>query len=384
MAQSKIKKRADGRYMTQVELDPGADGKRRRITIYGRTLKEVEAKKAEKLEEIRKGTLSSNEKATFGEVADKWLYYKRGQLGEKGIRQYNHYQSIVNNQLQPLQRRKVKELKQVDLDMILSEYAQKGKSRKTLIYIKQTASQVIEYAVENDLAFRNVFAKVKNPDAPVTERQPLTDEQIRLVTENWQDHRAGIGALIMLYCGLRRGELIPLTWADIDLTEKTISINKSVSTSSNIFTVKQGAKTAAGCRVVDIPDLIIPALKHAKEKSGSFLVFPDAEGAMLTNQGYERLWESYMHYLNIKAGGRDRSRSNPKIVAMEPFTAHQLRHTYATILYDVGVDLKNAQRLLGHASLEMTLKIYTHLSQRKKADSIAKLNDFLNAQNAVI
>ena len=384
MAQAKIKRRPDGLYSVQIVVSTDADGKQKRKTFYGHTVKEVEAKKAEYQEKLRKGTLSSNEKATFGDVADKWLYLKMGQLGEKGARQYKHYQSIVNNQLQPLQHRKVKDLKQVDLDMILSEYAQKGKSKKTLIYIKQTASQVMEYAVDNDLVFRNVFAKVKIPDAPVTERQPLTDEQIRLVTENWQDHRAGIGALIMLYCGLRRGELIPLTWADIDLQEKTIFINKSVSTSSNIFTVKQGAKTAAGCRVVDIPDFIIPALKLAKELSNSFLVFPDAEGDMLTNQGYERLWESYMHYLNIKAGGRDRSRSNPKIVALEPFTAHQLRHTYATMLYDVGVDLKNAQRLLGHASLDMTLKIYTHLSQRKKADSIAKLNDYFSSQGMFI
>lgn len=87
-----------------------------------------------------------------------------------------------------------------------------------------------------------------------------------------------------------------------------------------------------------------------------------------------------MHYLNIRAGGRDASRSNPKIIAMEPFTAHQLRHTYATMLYDAGVDTKSAQSLMGHASIEMTLKIYTHLSQRKKANSISKLNDFLNSQ----
>ena len=104
---------------------------------------------------------------------------------------------------------------------------------------------------------------------------------------------------------------------------------------------------------------------------------------MLTSEGYKRLWESFMHYLNICAGGRDRSRSNPKIVAMEPFTAHQLRHTYATMLYDADVDPKSAQRLMGHSSLEMTLKIYTHLSQRKKADSIGKLNDFLSGKTAV-
>ena len=380
MAKAKNKKRADGLYKVSLTIGTNENGTPKRTYFYGHTVKEAEGKRAEYQESLRRGTLAANEKATFRDVAAAWLVYKRGQLGEKGLKQFTRYQSIVDNQLKPLHSRRVKELKPADLDMILSEYAQEGKAKKTLIYYKQTASQVMDYAIENDLAFRNVFAKVKIPAAPETERKPLTDEQVRLVAEHWEGHRAGVGALLMLYCGLRRGELIPLTWADIDLEHKALTVNKSVHTVSNTFIVKQGAKTAAGERVVDIPDCIIPALIHAKATNGGFLVFPGADGQMLTSEGYKRLWESYMHYLNIKAGGRDRSRSNPKIVAMEPFTAHQLRHTYATMLYDAGVDAKSAQALMGHASLEMTLKIYTHLSQRKKADSIGKLNDYLNGQ----
>lgn len=383
MAKAKNKKRADGLYKVSLTIGTNENGTPKRTYFYGHTVKEAEGKRAEYQESLRRGTLAANEKATFRDVAAAWLVYKRGQLGEKGLKQFTRYQSIVDNQLKPLHSRRVKELKPADLDMILSEYAQEGKAKKTLIYYKQTASQVMDYAIENDLAFRNVFAKVKIPAASETERKPLTDEQVRLVAEHWEGHRAGVGALLMLYCGLRRGELIPLTWADIDLEHKALTVNKSVHTVSNTFIVKQGAKTAAGERVVDIPDCIIPALTHAKATRGGFLVFPGADGQMLTSEGYKRLWESYMHYLNICAGGRDRSRSNPKIVAMEPFTAHQLRHTYATMLYDADVDPKSAQRLMGHSSLEMTLKIYTHLSQRKKADSIGKLNDFLSGRTAV-
>ena len=383
MAKAKNKKRDDGLYKVTLTIGTNENGTPKRKYFYGHTVKEAEGKRAEYQESLRRGTLAVNEKATFRDVAAAWLIYKRGQLGEKGLKQYTRYQSIIDNQLKPLHSRRVKELKPADLDMILSEYAQEGKAKKTLIYYKQTASQVMDYAIENDLAFRNVFAKVKIPAAPETERKPLTDEQVRLVAEHWEGHRAGVGALLMLYCGLRRGELIPLTWADIDLEHKALTVNKSVHTVSNTFIVKQGAKTAAGERVVDIPDCIIPALTHAKATRGGFLVFPGADGQMLTSEGYKRLWESYMHYLNICAGGRDRSRSNPKIVAMEPFTAHQLRHTYATMLYDADVDPKSAQRLMGHSSLEMTLKIYTHLSQRKKADSIGKLNEYLSGQSAV-
>ena len=309
MAKAKNKKRADGLYSVQLTVGINANGSPKRKTFYGHTVKEAEGKRAEYQEKLRHGTLAANEKATFGEVAAEWLIYKRGQLGDKGLKQYNRYQSIIDNQLKPLHLCQVKALKPAHLDMILSEYAQEGQAKKTLVYYKQTASQVMDYAIENDLAFRNVFAKVKIPAAPETERQPLTDEQKNLVTMYWQGRRAGVGALIMLYCGLRRGELNPLTWADVDLEEKAITINKSVDTVSNTYTVKRGAKTEAGSRVVDIPDFIIPALRQAKASADGLLVLPGADGGLLTNQGYKRLWESYMHYLNICAGGRDKKRT---------------------------------------------------------------------------
>ncbi len=86
---------------------------------------------------------------------------------------------------------------------------------------------------------------------------------------------------------------------------------------------------------------------------------------------------SYLGYLNLKAGGRRGSRSNPKLQVIEEFTAHQLRHTYSSMLYDVGVDPKSAQKFLGHADLQVTLKIYTHLSEEKERGAVEALNRFL-------
>lgn len=99
---------------------------------------------------------------------------------------------------------------------------------------------------------------------------------------------------------------------------------------------------------------------------------------------FRRAWEGYQHYLNIAAGGKDASRSRSKITAVEPFTAHQLRHTYATMLYDAGVDVLTAQRLLGHADVQTTMKIYTHLSEQKEQNSINSLNSFISERESSI
>jgi integrase len=115
------------------------------------------------------------------------------------------------------------------------------------------------------------------------------------------------------------------------------------------------------------------------------LVCPSVQtGGAMSYTAFQAAWRSYQHYLNIAAGGKDASRSNPKIQAVEPFTAHQLRHTYATMLYDAGVDVLTVQRLLGHADVQATMRIYTHLSKQKEQQSIAALNAHIGSEIAAI
>lgn len=83
---------------------------------------------------------------------------------------------------------------------------------------------------------------------------------------------------------------------------------------------------------------------------------------MMSETAFKCAWSSYIHYLNIQAGGRVASRSRPKLIVIDKITPHMLRHTYATILYNAGVDVKSAQCFIGHAHINMALKIYTHLS----------------------
>ena len=102
----------------------------------------------------------------------------------------------------------------------------------------------------------------------------------------------------------------------------------------------------------------------------------------MTESGWDKLWTAYMNDLNMKYGDigdwkRTRHSQRPPM-AIEQFTMHCLRHTYATILYDAGVDVLTAKKLLGHADVTTTMGIYTHLSAENEAANIDKLNEFLN------
>ncbi|MBR6426629.1 MAG: site-specific integrase [Clostridia bacterium] len=372
---AKTKKREDQRYEKKITVGRNPDGSLRRISVYGTTKKELERKVAEIQTDLERGIFLSTETVTFGAVAENWITFFKPLISEK---MRLRYKGIIDGHLKPLLEMKVKDLRPMHLQRIINEMAKAGYAQKSMQMVKQTASQVLDHAMQNDLVYRNVFEKLKVPHVESIPREPITEEQRDLILRTWKGHRMGVPALIMLYCGLRRGELLALLWSDIDLDNRTLSVTKAADMPTNATTIKK-PKTRAGIRTVPIPNAILPALQWAKNETKSLYVCPNmTTGGIMSAQAYGQAWRSYMHYLNIQAGGKDRSRINPKIVAMEPFTAHQLRHSYATMLYDADVDVKTAQKLLGHADFGVTMKIYTHLSAEKETAGIEKLNEHLD------
>ena len=186
----------------------------------------------------------------------------------------------------------------------------------------------------------------------------------------------------MMYSGLRRGELIPLTWNDIDLKNKTIRVNKTVDLKGKKPKVKKEAKSSAGLRTVRIPQRLVSYLKN--QKQDKILVCPAASGKMMTAAAWRALWKSYVKELNLKYGKVKKATKSKFAHSMPmtipPITAHWLRHTFATLLYLSGVDVITAKEQLGHADVKTTLNIYTHLDKQFKEKNIEKLDDYLEEQ----
>lgn len=377
---ARAKKREDKRYEKKITVGRNFDGSLNRISVYAATQKELERKVAEIKVQIEQGIYLSSDTALFGKIAENWIEHFKPTISEK---MRLRYKGIIRGKLQPLAEMRVRDLRPMHLQVIINEMAKDGYAQKSMQMVKQTASQILDLAMQNDLVYRNVFEKIKVPHVDAEERQPITEEQRELILNTWEGHRMGVPALIMLYCGLRRGEMLALLWTDIDFKAKTLSVSKAADMPTNATTVKK-PKTKAGTRIVPIPDAIMPALLRARREAISMYVCPAMRtGDIMSAQAYTEAWSSYMHYLNLCAGGRDKVRTKnengkvcfiPAVQAMEPFTAHQLRHSYATMLYDADVDVKTAQKLLGHADFSVTMKIYTHLSTEKESAGIEKLN----------
>ena len=118
-------------------------------------------------------------------------------------------------------------------------------------------------------------------------------------------------------------------------------------------------KTEAGIRKCILLDVLVKKIPHGLKNN---LIFPDENGGLMRHSVFDKLWTRYQKATGLK------------------LTPHQFRHAYASyILFDAGVDVKVAQELLGHASIEMTRNIYTHISQTKLKETAEKLNNFVSA-----
>lgn len=393
MAKKKNTVRKDGRIAVQVYIGRDAEGRRKYKTVYGHTQKEADEKALQLKLAMKKGIDISAERDTFGDWAARWIKIKAVEVSDNWL---DVYRSVVNHINGHIEHAELCRIRAVDLQGIINDLTVcnpntgKPASRRFLEVVKTTLSQIFELAIENRVMEYNPARGLKLPKivSEETRRALTANEQLWIVGT---EHRARRAAMIMMYSGLRRGELIPLTWADVDLINKTISVNKTVKKEGNQFSVKSTGKTVASIRTVDIPQKLVDYLRA--EAKDSILLCPDAKGGLHTPSSWRRMWDSYLFDLNVKCGdftafqriGKNgevreiKSKYDPEGVpfVIPKITPHWLRHTFATMLYLAGVDVLTAKEQLGHTDIKTTLGIYTHLDATHKRKSMNKLDEYL-------
>ena len=321
------------------------------------------------------------DKALFGIWADKWLNEIKipSGIGNGTLTQYKSAIAHLNREFEFVEMKNIT-LSQFQsfINGLAKENPNTGKpmAKATLENIKKVASGVFEYARSNNIAGVPDFFKsvIISKYSPVNERRALTEDEQQWIIET--EHRAQLPAMIMMFAGLRKGEVIPLEWADIDLKKGLISVNKSVEFVENKGDIKKGGKTVNAKRKVPIPPILVEYLSKIKKESKvlSKYVCVNASGNYHTKSSWRKMWDSYLDDLNVKYGyDGDISKFNPKYGTELPMriprlTPHYLRHTFATLLYLEGINVVAAKQFLGHADISTTVNIYTDLENFNKAE----------------
>lgn len=384
----KNKKRPDGRLKATVYIGI-KNGRKQYKYVYAATAKELDRKVQDLKLKLGKGIDLTAQRDTFGFWAEQWLDIKKLEVSHK---KYLTYRTRKES-LSALFNFPIAKLTTGDFQTVLLSIIQENHYKSyTANELKRICVQIMRMAIENRVLDYNCAEAVRLPKRfgdDTEARRALTSEEQTWIRET--PHRAQTAAMIMMYAGLRRGELIPLTWEDIDLENKTISITKSVELVGGTVNLKSGGKTYAATRTIYIPQILVDYLAAVPHQRFS-LVCPSAKGTIMTDTAWTSMWNSYLKDLNLKYGdwsscvetkGIRPSKYSPykKPLLIPHFTAHWLRHTYATLLYMSGVDILTAKEQMGHSDIKTTMAIYTHLDSLYKRQNIDKLDEFIKLEN---
>ena len=383
---AKAKKRADGRYCSQIYLGRDENGKRQYKSVYGKSPAELKEKETAIRLQLGRGLDVLSQRDSFDTWADDWIRLKKSaKITDK---QKSNYQRGVTFWKEALNSYEIGQIRADDIERPLVSLQEEGYAARTINFYRSTVHQIMQRAVGRVISSNPVdLVQLTEPGQKAEQRRALSAEEQKWIWDT--PHRGQPVAVIMMLSGLRRGELAALTWNDVDLKERTITVNKSIEYPPNEPPrLRHLTKSAAGMRTVDIPQKLADYMEAMPKDN--MLVIHSAKGGVMTESAWLSLWGSYMRILNIKYGVRtpaDLERMKKPgqhrfDMTIPRITLHWLRHTFCTLLYLSGVDVVQACAQMGHADIATTLKIYTHLDAVHKRKSVDKLDAYLDQKKA--
>lgn len=353
----KITKRADGRYCAKVTKDGVSK------YVYGKTQKEVENKLIDFKYMANKGIIIDDNNLTFEKLSETWFSVKQKN------KEYNTRKAIeykLKNHIYPaIGNIRIKNLKPYNIQSLINDLIDKGYGNTTE-KVYQHIRSILQFGVDNDLLIKNVAVGVFVPKSKPKEKQALTKEQCKAIEEVAKINKYGDMIMVFLYTGMRRQELIALTPADINLKSNVIHVDKAIYFKSNQACLKSTKN--GDSRIIPIISKIRPILE--RHLFGKY-VFPMSSGKMMSETSFSEAMKSFKKSLNKYIEEHN--------LESFDFTAHTLRHTFCSNLYYAGIQLKEAQQIMGHHSAKVTLDIYTHLSSNDSSESASKLDKYLTS-----
>ena len=391
MARKRKGERPDGLIQVSLQIGYKPDGRPDRKYFYGHTRAEAEQKRDAYKKRIQDG-LKLDPNITVRQWVEMFLATYRTRVNEAYLENdAAPYKRLVSE----IGRMKVVDVTEADLQRALNKVG--GMSFSTVDKYHQAIKRVFKRAVKNKLIKDSPAEDLIVPNSVKGSHRALERWEVELILENWNNPvaRMGLAVMIMMLCGLRRGELIALEWSAVDMVARTLEVRQVAVVRTNQVTIEQRAKTDAGMRILPICQTLYDALNSVPTEKRTGYVCLSAKGTILTEssaaRGIETFCKVLERILNDEPASqvgrrkdyaeRERKKNNlPERPRKEfKFTYHDLRHTYATALYDAGVPVKAAQYFLGHADIKITLDLYTHLSRERETASRNQMVQYLDS-----
>jgi len=323
---------------------------RKRFTYQGKTYNiyanselELGKKYAEKLRDLEDGIMTINGNTLLSKWAIKCVeVYKTGQ---KEITREKYMYRVKHCILQYIGNRPVASLTPIELQEVLNMQAGKSKSQINEVY--QALRFIFRHALENHLRNDDPTLYLVKPSGTRFSRRALTATERRAVLEVGKTDRRYYFYLLMLLCGCRPSEAAECQGRDIRREEDCWMLHI------------RGTKTEKADRIVPIPNDFAELIKSTPKFQ---YIAETRVGQKITNR--DRLWKSFKRQLNIYLGCKMyRNELIPPYPLAPDLVPYCFRHEYCSDLARKGIDIRTAQKLMGHSTIEMTANIYTHVEK---------------------
>lgn len=380
--------RKDGLYMYRYTDERNG----RRKTIYDTNLASLREQERQIAKDIQDGieTSIAAKNMTVNELFEKYLKTRTLMQSTR-----ENYKAMWKNRVKDeIGQMKVVQVKASDVKLFYADMSKRAYSHSTIKLIHNMLYPSFELAVEDDIIRKNpAKGALMDNGKPAKEKEALTiaqQETLLDFVERSPIYRVHLPMLqVMLGTGCRCGELIGLTWQDIDMEEQEIRIEaqlvyKNYGDGCKFHLTKP--KTDAGIRVIPMNETVkqafetqrklnyIQAIPRNFEIDGrKDFIFMSRYGCPLMPNAVNRIIENIVNAYNKQetAKAKDEHR---KPILLPRMSAHTMRHTCCTRMAERGIDMKVVQYIMGHANITVTLEVYDHLTEKMRIEKeMAKL-----------
>ncbi|MGZ6376061.1 MAG: tyrosine-type recombinase/integrase [Ktedonobacterales bacterium] len=368
-----IRKRSDGRWEARITRDDGTPK-----SIYGKTRAQAAALMAAALRDQAQGVpIMRNERLTVAAFLRDWLPRHAARIEHSTASRYREFLEL--HIIPTLGKTTLTKLTAHDLERL---YAAKLKthSASTVRKVHLCLHLALEDALRKGLIARNVCDLATVPKPPRARFDVWTQDEATRFLAAVRGERLEALYVLALSVAMRQGELFALHWRDVDLDAGALYISGSLRRHTGLGRVVKAPKTATSRRRIRLPAHAVDALRRHKARQ-------DEERLILGDE-----WDD--HDLVFCNGiGRGLERQNVDAKDYYPLVAHagvprirfhDLRHTCATLLLRAGVHPKKVSELLGHASIAITLDLYSHFLPDMQEETAAAMDAIFGSTGSTV
>lgn len=374
-----IYKRKDGRWCGAY-YDEGLTPKRH--FVYGKTQTEVKKKLKEKKQHVEQ----AQKDLVVPECLGKWVLYYLENYKKNEIKEttYDNYIRYYRKHIRDSDISKIK-LSQITSNILQRYYNMKlaeGYNVKTVKQVQVIINAALSHAEKMHLVMENVNRLTTLPKKQVYNASILSVDEVKTILTETRDEDLYPIIVLVLFTGLRKGEVMALKWSKIDFEKRELYIESSLcrvetdemKNGHHIYTYKiMEPKTAKSKRTIPLSEVVIEALKIQYNRQQSLkkkfadiyqnqdFVFARYDGQYLNQRAFMNEYKNFL-----------------KKYGIHHIRFHDLRHSFASLLLEAGESPKVIQELLGHSTITTTMDIYAHVSKKAKINTIEKLNDLIN------